>query len=78
MNIELTKLELPIYWASYIANADESGLENGEKRLIDTYLASNGVDATQCVDIARETSVGVCADGLFTGEYTTYTFDPKS
>jgi len=78
MNIELTKLELPIYWASYIANGDESGLENGEKRLIDTYLASNGVDATQCVDIARETSVGLCANGLFTGEYTTYTFDPES
>jgi hypothetical protein len=78
MKIQLTKLVLPIYWQSYIEHGDESGLENGEKRLIDTYLASNSVDATQCVDIARETSVGVCADGLFTGEYTTYTFDPES
>ena len=35
-NIEFTEVRLPIYWASYIANGDESGLEDGEKELVDS------------------------------------------
>ena len=32
------KFDLPIYWATYIMYADESGLEDGEKEIIDEIL----------------------------------------
>ena len=34
-NLTEVKFDLPIYWATYIMYADESGLEEGEKEIID-------------------------------------------
>ena len=33
---------LPIYWASYLINGDDSGLEPGEKEEIDAFLEKEG------------------------------------
>lgn len=36
---------LPMYWASYIVNADYSGLEDNEQEEIDQFLAREGLGA---------------------------------
>lgn len=33
---------LPVYWASYLINGDDSGLVNGEKEQIDKWLSKEG------------------------------------
>lgn len=40
---ELIELELPIYWASYLVNGDDSGLREGEKEEIDAFIAKEKV-----------------------------------
>lgn len=41
--MELLKYTLPIYWASYLINGDDSGLEPGEKDEIDAFLESENI-----------------------------------
>lgn len=41
--IETIERTLPAYWASYLINGDASGLETGEREVIDQYLASEGL-----------------------------------
>ena len=36
-NLTEVKFDLPIYWATYIMYADESGLEEGEKKLLTRF-----------------------------------------
>ena len=43
------KFDLPIYWATYIMYADESGLEEGEKEIIDEILQD--LEVTNCIDV---------------------------
>ena len=43
------KFDLPIYWATYIMYADESGLEDGEKEIIDEILED--LEVTNCIDV---------------------------
>ena len=50
MSRELFTYELPVYWASYLINGDDSGLEPGERQEIDTWLAKQGLDRGDAVD----------------------------
>jgi hypothetical protein len=34
--------DLPMYWACYLINGDESGLEDGEQATIDAWLEAEG------------------------------------
>ncbi len=49
--------ELPVYWASYLINGDDSGLEPGEKKTIDRWLKKEGypdfVDVSEDVWFSR-------------------------
>ena len=48
-NLTEVKFDLPIYWATYIMYADESGLEDGEKEIIDEILQE--LEVTNCIDV---------------------------
>ena len=69
------KQELPIYWASYLINGDESGLENQEEKLIDETLKQLGL--TNCVDVLEDINFkwGISyLPHLLGGDYCTYVF----
>ena len=42
--MKMHKTPMPSYWASYLINGDDSGLEDGEKQRIDAYLCQEGID----------------------------------
>ena len=69
------KQELPTYWASYIANGDASGLEEGEEKLIDETLKQ--LNLTNCVDVLEDINfkcgISYLPD-LLGGDYCTYVF----
>lgn len=69
------KQELPIYWASYIANDDASGLEEGEEELINETLKQ--LNLTNCVDVLEDINfkwgISYLPD-LLGGDYCTYVF----
>lgn len=50
MSREMFTYRLPIYWACYLINGDDSGLEHGEKSEIDAWLAKQGLDRGEAVD----------------------------
>ena len=69
------KQELPIYWASYIANGDASGLEEDEEKLIDETLKQ--LNLTNCVDVLQDINFkwGISyLPNLLGGDYCTYVF----
>ena len=79
MNYEIkeTKIRLPIYWASYLANGDGSGLENYEESLIHSSLewADISLSNHQCVDMKDDESFEYSyIPGLLAGDYCTYIF----
>ena len=43
---------LPIYWASYLINGDHSGLDEGEKEVIDSWIKDN--DYPNLVDVSED------------------------
>ena len=70
------KFDLPIYWATYIMYADESGLEEGEKEIIDEILED--LEVTKCIDVLDNQYLQIyppsympCGRG---GDYCTYVF----
>lgn len=69
------KQELPIYWATYIAYGDASGLEEGEEKLINETLKQ--LNLTNCVnvleDINFKSGISYLPD-LLGGDYCTYVF----
>ena len=49
---ETREYTLPVYWASYLINGDASGLEDGEQKKIDRWLAHESVGP--CVDVSED------------------------
>ena len=72
---DVTEVRLPIYWASYIADNDESGLENGEKELIDSTLEKLELNKSYCADVIDDVHFELpFYPGLLAGDYCTYVF----
>lgn len=76
-SIKETKIRLPIYWASYLANGDSSGLEENEETTIHETLEWADLPLTnhQCVDVLDDSSFEYSyIPGLLAGDYCTYIF----
>jgi len=79
-NFKTVEYDLPIYWNCYIYYGDESGLEEGEKEIIDEILKQ--LEVTNCLDIKDNTHFSwgswFMPNGMG-GDYCTYVFeDPHS
>ena len=70
------KFDLPIYWATYIMYADESGLEDGEKEIIDKILED--LEVTNCIDVLDNQYLELYPPSYMPsnmgGDYCTYVF----
>ena len=70
------KFDLPIYWATYIMYADESGLEDGEKEIIDEILED--LEVTNCIDVLDNQYLELYPPNYMPsnmgGDYCTYVF----
>jgi len=70
------KFDLPIYWATYIMYADESGLEEGEKEIIDEILED--LELTNCIDVLDNQYLELYPPSYMPsnmgGDYCTYVF----
>ena len=70
------KFDLPIYWATYIMYADESGLEEGEKEIIDEILED--LEGTKCIDVLDNQYLELYPPSYMPsnmgGDYCTYVF----
>lgn len=74
MSRELFTYELPVYWASYLINGDDSGLEPGERQEIDAWITKQGLDRGDAVDCGEPYfSWSNDANGLG-GDVAEYTF----
>ena len=75
-NLTEVKFDLPIYWATYIMYADESGLEDGEKEIIDEILKD--LEVTNCVDVLDNQHLELYPPSYMPsnmgGDYCTYVF----
>ena len=70
---EFTEVRLPIYWASYIAN--ESGLEECEKELVDSTLKLLELNRSHCADVIDDVHFELpYYPDLLAGDYCTYVF----
>ena len=72
------KFDLPIYWVSYIMYADESGLEEGEKEIIDEILEDLELNFCTCVDVLDNQYLELYPPSYMPsnmgGDYCTYVF----
>ena len=70
------KFDLPIYWATYIMYADEPGLEDGEKEIIDEILED--LEVTNCIDVLDNQYLELYPPNYMPsnmgGDYCTYVF----
>ena len=70
------KFDLPIYWATYIMYADESGLEDGEKEII--YEILEDLEVTNCIDVLDNQYLELYPPNYMPsnmgGDYCTYVF----
>tara|TARA_R100000773_G_scaffold32301_1_gene27536 strand:+ start:56 stop:397 length:342 start_codon:yes stop_codon:yes gene_type:complete len=75
-NLQPIQYDLPIYWATYIMYADESGLEEGEKAIIDEILQD--LEVTNCVDVLDNQHLELYPPSYMPsnmgGDYCTYVF----
>ena len=75
-NLTEVKFDLPIYWATYIMYADESGLEEGEKEIIDEILED--LEVTNCIDVLDNQYLELYPPSYMPsnmgGDYCTYVF----
>ena len=75
-NLTEVKFDLPIYWATYIMYADESGLEEGEKEIIDEILED--LEVTNCIDVLDNQYLELYPPNYMPsnmgGDYCTYVF----
>ena len=75
-NLTEVKFDLPIYWATYIMYADESGLEDGEKEIIDEILED--LEVTNCIDVLDNQYLELYPPNYMPsnmgGDYCTYVF----
>ena len=79
MNYEIkeTKIRLPIYWASYLANGDGSGLEGVASAGLGTAVADSGAGkeiyyVNKTLDIASDTTITVPTTSTSNVAYTNY------
>lgn len=64
---------LPVYWASYLMNGDDSGLEPGEKEQVDAFLAKEGLGGP--LDCGQDQWFAHSNDATtLGGDVTDYTF----
>ena len=71
----LRRYELPSYWASYLINGDGSGLEDGEEKQIESFLASEGLESWTCADVSDNTWFAHGNDATnLGGDVARYTF----
>ena len=72
------KFDLPIYCATYIMYADESGLEEGEKEIIDEILEDLELNFCTCVDVLDNQYLELYPPSYMPsnmgGDYCTYVF----
>tara|TARA_Y100000592_G_scaffold79100_1_gene124611 strand:- start:93 stop:344 length:252 start_codon:yes stop_codon:yes gene_type:complete len=71
------KEELPIYWATFIAYGDASGLEDKEEELINETLEYLELSNCEFVDVSDDyyfSSGRSDLPNLLAGDFTTYTF----
>ena len=77
-NLTEVKFDLPIYWATYIMYADESGLENGDKEIIDEILQDWELNFCTCVDVLDNQYLELYPPSYMPsnmgGDYCTYVF----
>ena len=77
-NLTEVKFDLPIYWATYIMYADESGLEDGEKEIIDEILEDLDLNFCTCVDVLDNQYLKLYPPSYMPsnmgGDYCTYVF----
>ena len=77
-NLTEVKFDLPIYWATYIMYADESGLEEGEKEIIDEILEDLELNFCTCVDVLDNQYLELYPPSYMPsnmgGDYCTYVF----
>ena len=75
-NLTEVKFDLPIYWATYIMYADESGLEKGEKKIIDEILQD--LEVSNCIDVLDNQYLELYPPSYMPsnmgGDYCTYVF----
>lgn len=75
MPITEVQYTLPSYWASYLVNGDDSGLEDGERRQIDRWLRREGLDRADCVDVQEESAFSRSNDATdLGGDVSEYLF----
>ena len=77
MNNEIkeTKIRLPMYWASYLANGDGSGLEENEETTIQETLEWAELTNHECIDVKEDISFEKpYIPGLLAGDFCTYVF----
>jgi len=77
-NLTEVKFDLPIYWATYLMYDDESGLEDGEKEIIDEILEDLELNFCTCVDVLDNQYLELCPPSYMPsgmgGDYCTYVF----
>ena len=73
MPIETIDFVLPVYWASYLINGDDSGISEKERAEIDSFVA--GVEVDGCLDVSEESYFSWWNDATgLGGDVATFTF----
>lgn len=76
---ELTTYNLPTHWASYLINADPTGLEDDEQKTVDRFV--DGENLGHCVDVSEDSSFMKYHDarlyGVLAGDCAEYTFEVR-
>lgn len=71
----LRRYELPAYWASYLINGDDSGIEESESKACDSFITREGLEKWTCADCSRESYFSHGNDGTNLGcDTLRYTF----
>ena len=69
-----TSIRLPIYWASYLVNNDDSSLDLYEKITVEGTLKSLGIKG-ECIDVKDDIHFEKpFIPGLLPGDFCTYIF----
>lgn len=67
---------LPAYWASYLVNADSSGMEDEEIKEVDRFIERNGLGL--CVGIGNDKTFSWYNDAnSLGGAVSDFTFEVK-
>ena len=75
-NLQTVEHDFPIYWNTYIMYGDSSGLEDGEKVIIDEILED--LEVTNCIDVLDNQYLELYPPSYMPsnmgGDYCTYVF----